>query len=541
MKLYKENNERTISFIVKDKANLHGDKTFMYFKDKEYSYIQLDDISNSVANALKEYGIKKGDKLVTILPNFPEYLYIWWGIVKLGAVNVPINNNYRGSGLSDVINRCDATMAFVHQGVYLERIFDILGDLKNIHHIIATHSLDDKINRDYTRKSKVKINYLEDLIKYPSSAPETIVFNYDAASIDYTSGTTGPPKGAVLSNEYMVYFAEHKALHMETKPEDVIYNCLPMFNLTGELETCLTALIADAKFALAESFNPSNFWNDIRKYNCTEFVSMGGVFSLVEKEPPSPNDNINPLKKIYIIPCRPDFEQRVKARYNIEHLVEIFGQTESGISAYRDLHNPVLGSAGRAHCDYQIKIFDEHDNEVPFGVEGEIVVRPLKSHIILEEYYKMPEKTAEAMRNCWWHTGDIGKMDEHNNLYFIRRKQQCVRVRGNFYSTTELENVINSYESILESVVFGIPDETGDDEDVMAVIKLKDKSSIMCDELLRYIEKHVPYYAVPKYIRIVDEFEKTPTMRIISSNLKKEGVTSDTWNRKTSGFKLSRK
>ncbi len=137
MKTYKGKEERTIGHIVEDKAATHGDRTFMFFKDVKYSYKKLHEESNRVANALKDMGVSVGDKIVTILPNFPEYLYVWWGIVKLGALNVPINNNYRGMGLVDVFNRCDAKMAFVHEGLFLDRFRSVQNDLKLIEQVVA--------------------------------------------------------------------------------------------------------------------------------------------------------------------------------------------------------------------------------------------------------------------------------------------------------------------------------------------------------------------------------------------------------------------
>jgi len=540
MKKYVSPLERTIGYIVQDKTATHGSKTFMFFGDEEYSYQQLHEGSNRVANGLVRIGIKKKDKVVTVIPNVPEYLYIWWGIVKAGAVNVPLNPNYRGAGLVDVINRCDAKLAIIHTGLFLDRFKAVQDELGLIEQVVVGHRLNEVAPAPEGKNIKFPSLCLEELMDAPADPPGVEMFSYDWASIDYTSGTTGPPKGAVLSHEYMVYFAEHKAMHMETGPDDVIYNVLPMFNLSGELETCFAAFIADAQFALAEGFDAKTFWDDIRRYGCTEFVSMGGVFSLVEKEPPKPDDADNPLEKMYIIPCRPDFEKRVKERFNVKHMIEIFGQTESGISAYRHLRNPVMGSAGRAHCDYEIKIFDEHDQEVSPGTEGEIVIRPLRSHIILEEYYKMPDKTAEALRHCWWHTGDLGHMDEDHNLFFHRRKQECVRVRGNFCSTTDIEMVVNAHPAVLECAVYGVPDEFGEDEDVMCAIRLKDSVSLDPGDLLRHVERDLPYFAVPRYVRFVDEFEKTPTMRIRKSDLQKQGVVADTWDRRAAGFKLSR-
>ena len=540
MKKYVSSLERTIGHIVEDKAAIHGSKPFMFFMGEEYSYQKLYEESNRVANGLYKIGIKKKDKVVTVIPNVPEYLYIWWGIVKAGAVNVPLNPNYRGAGLVDVINRCDAKLAIVHSGLFLDRFRSVQDKLTLIEQLVVSHRLNERPPAPEAINIKFPSLCLGELMEASADPPKVEIFNYDWASIDYTSGTTGPPKGAVLSHEYMIYFAEHKAMHMETGPDDIIYNVLPMFNLSGELETCFSAFIADAKFVLAEGFNAKTFWDDIRRYRCTEFVSMGGVFSLVEKEPPNPDDADNPLEKMYIIPCRPDFEKRVKDRFDIKHMIEIFGQTESGISAYRDLKNPVLGSAGKAHCDYEIKIFDEHDQEVPPGTEGEIVIRPLRSHIILEEYYKMPDKTAEALRHCWWHTGDLGHMDQDENLFFHRRIQECVRVRGNFFSTTDIETVIDSHPAVLECAVYGVPDESGEDEDVICAVRLKESATLSPADLLRHIERDVPYFAVPRYVRFVKDFEKTPTMRIKKSDLQKQGIVPETWDRREAGFKLSR-
>lgn len=541
MKLYKTLAERTIGHIVQDKAALHGDRTFMFFKEEQYSYKELNEKSSRIANALREMGVKKGDKIVTVLPNFPEYLLIWWGVVKLGAWHVVINNNYRGESLADVINRSDAKIAFIAHGMFLDRFRSIQDKVTQIEKIVVAHRLTEgPPSKEEIDIHKFKSYTLRDLMSASTEFPKAEVFNYDVEGIEYTSGTTGPPKGAVLTHEYMVYFAEHKVMHMETAPHDIMYNCLPMCNLTGEIETCLAAFLADAQLALAEGFNPKTFWDDIRKYNCTEFVSMGGAFAEVAKEPERPDDANNPLNKMYIIPLGVNFEKSCKERFGIEHMVEIYGSTEAGIVAYRDLYKPVLGSAGKAHCDYEIKIFDEHDNEVPFGTEGEIVIRNHKPHIMFEEYYNMPDKTSYAKRGLWYHTGDIGKMDKEGNLYFIRRKADSIRVRGNFCSTTEIERLICRNEDIIECAAYGIRDERGEEEEIMVAIRVRDGITVKSEDILRSLEDDVPYFMIPRYIRFVDNFEKTPTMRIIKKDLINEGIVPNAWDRRKAGFKLRR-
>jgi len=539
MKIYKTAEERTVGHLVEDKAATHGDRTFLFFKDDRYSYKNLHQGSNRVANALKELGVKKGDKVVTILPNFPEYFYIWWGIVKLGAWEVPINNNYRGAALADVIDRSDAKLAVVADGLFLSRFQAIQDNLGNMEQVVVAHSLKEKSPAAEGRSLKFPSHALAELMSAPADSPGVPVFDWDPECLEYTSGTTGPPKGAVVSHEFFIYFAEQKALHMETTAEDVMYNCMPMYNPTGQVETCLSAFIADAQFALAEGFNAKTFWDDIRRYNCIEFVSMGGVVGLVEKEPPRPDDADNPLKKIYVIPLAVDFQERFEKRFNVQ-MVEIFGQTEIGIATYRDLHQPVMGSAGRPVEGYEVKIFDDNDNEVAPGTEGEIVVRPKKAHIMMEEYYKMPEKTAPRLRHCWWHTGDLGKMDAEGNLYFLRRKEECIRFRGYLISTTEVEKVVSQHPAVLECAAYGVPDETGQEEDVTVAVRLREGMALDPADLLRFVERDVPYYMVPRYVRFVEEFEKTPTMRIIKAGLEREAVTADTWDRRQAGFKLSR-
>jgi crotonobetaine/carnitine-CoA ligase len=297
--------------------------------------------------------------------------------------------------------------------------------------------------------------------------------------------------------------------------------------------------MADGQVAMAEGFNPKLFWEDIRKYGCTETVSMGGAFSLVEKNPPSAEDRDHPLKKIYIIPLPVDFQQRCEKRFGIK-MMEIYGQTECNLVCFRTWDRGKVGSCGFANSGFEIKIFDEKDNECAPNVEGEIVVRPTKSHIIAKGYYKMPEKFGERMTNCWWHTGDLGRMDEDGYLYFHRRKEETIRFRGHFVSTTEVEAILNKHPDVLECAVFGVPDQLGQEQDVMAAVRLKPQANISPDALLRHCEVDLPFYMIPCYVRFVDEFEKTPTLRIIKDKLQKEGISADTWCRRECNFKLSR-
>ncbi len=540
MKACKINEERTIGYIVQDKAKTHGSRTFLWFKDEQYSFAELNEKSNRIANALLNMGTKKGDKIATMIPNMPEYFYIWWGILKIGVLHVPISPNYRGASLLKLINRSEAKILIMYDDFLEHKFFNIQEQLKNATDLVVAHRLNQKKSEYNKNLIKLRTHDLADFMEFSTEYPQVDVYNYDPSCIIFTSGTTGPPKAVIHTHEFWIHGAETKNKHMGTNNEDVIYNCFPMYNPTGQVETSLCALMADAQLALAEEFNHENFWNDIRKYNCTEGVSMGGMFALVEKNPPSPDDLNHPLKKIYIIPLPLDFQKRCEKRFGVR-MMEIYGQTEAGLVSFNSWDIAKPGSCGIANGGYEIKIFDENDNECPTEVPGEIVIRPKKSHIIAKGYYDTPEKFGARMSNCWWHTGDLGHIDKDGYLFFHCRKEETIRFRGQFVSTTEVEKIINNHEDVLECAVFGVPDENNQEQDVMVCIKARSGHQLRPEEILIHCEKDLPYYMIPCYVRIIEEFEKTPTMRIIKKPLEQKGVTPETWSRRQAKYKLSKK
>lgn len=533
---YQSKSERTVGHIVAHKAQLLGDAPFLYYKDEVHSYLALHENSNRVAHSLRALGVNKGDKVATMIPNYPEYFYVWWALHKLGAWEVPISGSYRGASLVDVINRSDARFAVVGDGLFLSRLRNVQGQLNHIQRVVVAHRLSGRTPVDSGLRWPT--HNLAELLNSHSGAVGTVVFNHDPCMIAYSSGTTGRPKGVVLTHEFFVHNCENKVKHMGTTKNDIIYNCFPMYNLTGQWETTFTALLADAKVAMADRFDPTTFWDDIRRYKCTEFVSMGAAFPLVEKQPARPDDRTHPLKRIYIMPLPQEFKERCEARFDVR-MMEVYGQTECGLTNYGTWDAAKPGSCGPANGGYEVKIFDENDEECPPNVEGEIVVRPSRSHIILSELYGMPEKLGDRMRNCWWHTGDLGIKDEDGYLYFRRRREESIRFRGHFISTSELEAVISRHPDVEECAAYRVPDLLEQEHDVAVAVRLKPERTLLPEELLAHCERDLPFFMVPCYVRWVDTFERTPTMRIVKKGLEEDGVTPDMWNRRTAGYRLS--
>jgi crotonobetaine/carnitine-CoA ligase len=220
-------------------------------------------------------------------------------------------------------------------------------------------------------------------------------------------------------------------------------------------------------------------------------------------------------------------------------LVEVYGSTELGTATMNTVEEFVIGSCGRAVPYYEIRIHDENDEPVPADTPGEIVARPLEPHVMAEEYYRMPEATLEAFRNLWFHTGDRGRMDDDGNVYFIDRIKDCIRRRGESISSWELERVIASMEQIAEVAVIGVPSELTEEE-VLAVVRVTDGHTSTPEEILDVVQDRMPHFAVPRYVRYVDELPKTPSERIEKYKLRETGVTGDTWDREDHGYVVQR-
>lgn len=214
--------------------------------------------------------------------------------------------------------------------------------------------------------------------------------------------------------------------------------------------------------------------------------------------------------------------------------------SEIGIVIHDDINARKTGSCGRVlHDFFEVQLVDDDDMEVGVGEVGEIVVRPKKPYIMMTEYYKMPDKTLESFQNLWFHTGDYAKKDEEEYFYFVDRKKDAIRRRGENISSFEVEKVINTHPKVLESAVFAVPSELGEDE-VKANVVLKPLETLPPEELIMYCNERMAHFAIPRYLEFVQELPKTPTDRTEKYRLREAGITENTWDREKAGFKITR-
>ena len=333
----------------------------------------------------------------------------------------------------------------------------------------------------------------------------------DLAQILYTSGTTGPSKGVMITHHQAYAFADYVAQAMEMTDDDVYYTCLPLFHVNAQLSV-LAVVLTGGCLALYERFSASAFWGQVREVGATAVSLFGAMAYILYKQPPE-DDQPNSLRVCWAFPAPYDILDDFERRYGFRVLTA-YASTEANFVAIGGLHDDLpAGAAGRVHPRFEVKIVDADDQEVPPGVTGEIVTRPRDTFTMMLGYYRMPEITSEVFQNLWYHTGDAGRLDEHGYLYFVDRIKDVIRRRGENISSYEVEQAITSHPDVAECAAVAVRSELSEDE-VMVVIVPRDGATVVPAEIVAWCTERMAYFMVPRFIRVVPELPKTPTGKV---------------------------
>lgn len=519
---------QTVPDVIEDKVAKKGDDPLMHYKDEVYSYEAIDAKANAIANSLREAGVGKGDNVCTFLFNSPEYLALWFGIAKSGAVLVPLNVNLKAGGLAYNINDSDAETIVLEEQTR-ENYETARDDLENIEREYLLGGDDEDDYRSFERLLEGSTDTSPDV----SLAPD------DPMCILYTSGTTGMPKGVILPQYSYVNTGWEYCNNMLTiTEEDRLFTHLPLFHVNAQQTTVMGSLLAETDFAMERWFSASEYFDQIRRYDATIFNYIGTMIPVLSKQEEREDDADNPARVGIGAAAPPDIMPDFEERFDVV-LREGYGLTETGTAAcINPAEDRRIGSVGKPLSYTELDIVDEHDRSLPPGEEGEIVVRNTRPNTMMTEYYKKPEKTAESFRNLWIHTGDIGKKDEDGFFYFVDRKAYAIRRRGENVSSFEVEAAIESHPDVQEAAVYGVPSELGEDEVTTAIIP-KEGADLEAIDVVKHCEERLAYFKVPRYVRFLDDFPKTATERVEKYKLKEEGV-DDAWDREEVGYELER-
>ncbi|MDE0207629.1 MAG: AMP-binding protein [Candidatus Tectomicrobia bacterium] len=511
--------------ILEDKCAANAGKVALMTPRERITYDQLDERVNRVGNALEALGVSKGDKVCLMLPNIPEFLYAWWGNAKLGGVTVPLNPALKGDGLSYLINHSDAQTLVVSQR-YAPALGEIRETLENLRHVIV-------LPDDAAEPGELPAGALDfaELLTAPADSPMKEVWSDEVDSIMYTSGTTGLPKG-VIHRHSRCYGGFVLPLATGYGEGDVVYNTLPLYHVGGQNMVWM-ALVSDTAAAMAERFSASRFWDDVRAYGATYTLCLGAMIPILAKQPRRPDDHENPLRVALSAAAPPAIWEAFEKRFGVR-IVELYAQTEGGFMLNADAKAAgKVGAMGKPSGGYAMRVVDDSDRELPAGEVGELVYKSTTTDDT-PEYYKNPEATAEKNRGGWIRSGDLAYMDEDGYFFFVDRKNDFIRRRGENISSFEVESAVNGHDDVLESAAYALPSELGEDEVTVAVV-LKPDAGLTPECLVHYCETRMAPFMVPRFVRFLDAFPKTGTERTMKYELKAQGVTADTWDRERAG------
>ena len=525
--------DRVLSKIIEDKARQNPDHVVFQFRDDPITLGEFNQAINKTANGLLSLGVKHGDKVAIMLPNCPEFLYTWFALNKIGACEVPINVALKGQGLSYQMTQSDC-VALVADTEYLDRLEGVTDDLPDIRNVAFIDSTGQGIPQWQGFENLT----FADLMGHSSDTPDVNVHYSDLASILYTSGTTGVSKGVMFSHHYWYDIWAESVKYSRYTDDDVLYTGLPFFHGNAQGITIGPAILADAKAVIVERFSASRLWDDCRRWECTEANYIGGIIPILLKQEENEDDGDNPVRLMVGAAAPQDEWQAFQDRFNTK-ILEVYGMTECYCCLVSPYDEPRAGACGQPITGWDVRIVDDDDNECKPGSLGEFIARSNKMFVGTTGYYNKPEATLDLFKNGWIHTGDLGRMDEDGYFFFVDRKKQAIRRRGENISSFEVESVISSHDAVLESCVVGVPSEVGEEE-VKAVVVFKEEHKVSEEELIRWCEPRLAYFSIPRYIAIRDSLPKTPSERVEKFKLKEEGITADCWDREEAGIELQR-
>jgi len=513
--------ESTYHGLLERNAAEKGGQTFLLFEDEKVTYREMDERSNQVANALVKMGAGPGVGVANMIPNSPETLYAHFAIQKVGAYTVPVNTELKGDHLTHIIDHSDAKILLTLHD--LEKSFRKIQDkCKKVEHVAVSNR---EAPADFKPSSGVPV--IQDWLENESKEkPDQSHKEGDVAMILYTSGTTGRAKGVVYRHGKTGLDRIGMVSKAFYKEDDIFYTCLPLFHANALYVTLPSTLHLGVTMAVSRRFSASRFWDETRKHGATEFNALGAMIPILMKQPEKPDDADNPIRLVVSAACPASLWEKFEKRFGVK-LYEFYGAVDGGGNAIFNVGAAPVGSIGSLPRP-NARVVDEDMNDVPANTPGELIFQvPEKQKVV--EYFKDEGAGAAKQRGGWLHTGDLVYVDDKDFVYFVDRKSDNMRRRGENISSFEVEKVLEKFPTVLEAAAYAIKSDLGED-DVMVAVVPKPGETVDPGALYDFCADEMPRYMIPRYIRLTDSFQKTETHRVKKGPLREQGVTEDTWD-----------
>lgn len=525
---------RTLGEILRVQALTRGAAPFVYCEDTKLTYSQMDLGATKAAAGFASIGVAHGARVCIALPNGIDFLLAWFGLARLGAIEVPLNLEFKGPQVRYVIEDAGAEVLVTSQSFLAE----------HRQHIDECAALRIVVLVDQVRRASPPAHFavrsFRDILESdfdPDALPR--VKPSDPMAILYTSGTTGSPKGVLLCHEHEATIGESVARSIELTPDDCSYNFFPLHHNTAQgIITCST-LLTGARMLLVDRFSRSRFWDDVKAHGCTAFFGLGAILEILNKDADGlASSKGHRLRIGWGIAMGAEQVKRFSERFGVEFITG-YGSTEVNMVSMTSRGDAKPGSVGKVLDEFEVAIFDEADQALAAGTIGEIVVRPRRPFITFLGYWGRAQQTVDAWRNLWMHTGDAGYIDADGYLHFVDRIKDVIRYRGNNVSSLEVENVLLDFPAIQEAAVIPAPSALGEyEQEVQAVLVLAEGRQLDAAAVIEHCSGKLPYYAVPRYLEIVDALPKTSTGKVRKTELRARGLLPTTWDRVAAGIAL---
>ena len=501
----------TIGALIEQQADRRGSQPYLIFEDdgRVVTYGDLDEITSQFAHLLRHLGVGRGDNIALLLPNVPEFVYAYFGAMRIGASAGPVNTALKGAEIAYILNNSEAKILVTEQK-YLDEVDRVRGKLANLRHILVVG----------TPAPRGTLDFYRELYKQPTTRPTCPVEPDDLTEIIYTSGTTGNPKGVMLTHRNMLADARYITEWFGFDPS-VRMNCiLPLFHVNAEIVTTITPLYFGGSVVLTQRFTPSQFWKTIERYRVNVVSVVPTILSILLARRKSEGPGDLSSIKFFICGAAP-LPVEVQLGFEREFGIPVYeGYGLSETTCYSSFNPPdsarrKVGSVGVA-VGNEMCILDEENRPVPDGEMGEICIR---GDNVMRGYYKMPEATAQAFEGGWFHSGDLGVRDA-DGFYFIRDRKKDMIIRGgeNIYPR-EIDEALYRHPKIRDAATIGVPNPVYGEE-VRSFVVVKDGETLDAAEVLRYCRQELADYKCPKTVVFIDEIPKGPSGKLLRRALR---------------------
>jgi carnitine-CoA ligase len=524
----------TLPGLIDARAESEQDRTAVTIAGQSISFAGLAEQSIAIANGLGKLGLSHGQPLALLMDNSVDAVLGWFGASRLGAVDVPINTAYAGEFLRRTLANTAGTTV-VADNSYVDVLAPV-ARAAGVKQVVVRNPDDDALGKlqeagliahDWT--------VLTDNDTSSLAAASSVSYS-DMSSVIYTSGTTGASKGVTFSHNYLLD-ASHRMIGLyEFGRDDVYYGSMPLFHLAAKACGVVGTLLTGGSCVLDSKFSVSRTWSRVRESNATIVHLLGSMMVMLNKLPPSPQDAELPMRAVFSAPVPATIHREFERRYNCR-VVTCYALSEATPITRGGLRDDYpLNSAGRINHDvFDVRLVDEDDNDVPPEAPGEIIVRPRRNLAMFSGYWRNPEATLDVMRNLWFHTGDLGRVDGDGWFYYEGRRKDALRRRGENVSAAELEDAIRQHPSVNDVAAVGVPSDVMED-DIMVYIELTAGAAADHEDIVKFCAERLPFFMVPRYVEIVEALPRNPIAKVEKYKLKARGTGSRTWDATQGAF-----